>query len=332
MRVTVEPLDLRLRTTFTVAHGASDVRHNLLVRVEEGLGEAPIVPYYGYDPEGVADYLARAAPLLGDDPWLLEDILARLPRSCAPGYAAIDVALHDLVGKRLGIPVHRLLGLNPTRIPQTSFTIGIDTPAAMAERARAAGLPILKIKVGTGDEDLARVRAIRGATSARLRLDANAGWSREQAAALIPRLAEYDIELIEQPLAADDREGLRWLEQRIAVPIFADESVQTERDLPGLAGAIDGVVVKLMKCGGLRGSLRTMAVARALDLRVMLSCMVESSVGVTAAAQIASLADFVDLDGPLLVANDPFAGVRYRGANLVLPEGPGLGLSPVAPG
>ena len=329
MRITTEPFDLHLRTTFTIAHGASDVRHNVLVRIDEGVGEAPIVPYYDETPQGVMDYVARVAPRVGNDPFQLEDILARLPRAgaSAAGYAAIDVALHDLVGKRLGLPLYRFFGLNPARVPETCFTISIDTPQVMAVRARESGLPILKIKVGAGN-DVARVKAIRQATNARLRLDANAGWTREQAAELVPQLAEYDIEFVEQPLAREDWDGLRWLKQRVSVPIFADESAQTERDLPGLAGAIDGVVVKLMKTGGLRGALRTIAVARALDLKVMLSCMVESSVGVTAAAHIAPLADYCDLDGPLLIANDPFVGLRYDGAKIILPDGPGLGLQP----
>jgi L-alanine-DL-glutamate epimerase-like enolase superfamily enzyme len=333
MRITSEPLDLYLRTTFTIAHGASDVRHNVLIRIDEGLGEAPIVPYYNETPQGVMDYIARVAPLVGDDPFQLEDILARLPRTSAAGYAAsvspalegIDVALHDLVGKRLGLPLYKLFGLNPARAPETSFTISIDQPEVMAARAKESGLPILKIKVGAGN-DVAMVRAIRHATNARLRLDANAGWTREQAAGLIPQLADYDIEFVEQPLAREDWEGLRWLKSRVSAPIFADESAQTEKDLPRLAGAIDGVVVKLMKTGGLRGALRTVAVARALDMQVMLSCMVESAVGVTAAAHIAPLADYCDLDGPLLIANDPFVGLRYEGAKIILPDGPGLGL------
>ncbi len=325
MRITTEPLDLHLRTTFTIAHGSSDVRHNVLVRIDEGLGEAPVVPYYQETPQGVMDYCAQVAPLLGDDPYQIEDILARLPRASVAGYAAIDVALHDLIGKRLDIPLYKLFGLNPARVPDTSFTIGMDQPEVMAARAKESGLPILKIKVGAGD-DVARVKAIRHATDARLRLDANAGWTREQAARIIPQLGEYDIEFIEQPLAREDWEGLRWLKSRVSVPIFADESAQTGRDLPKLAGAIDGVVVKLMKTGGLRGAIKTMAVARALDMQIMLSCMVESAVGVTAAAHLAPLADYCDLDGPLLIANDPFVGLHYDGAKITLPNGPGLGV------
>ncbi len=325
MRIITEPLDLHLRTTFTLATGSSDVRHNVLVRVDEGLGEAPIVPYYKETTQGVVDYIAQVTPMLGDDPFQLEDILARLPRTSAAGRAAIDVALHDLVGKRLGIPLYKLFGLNPARAPETSFTVAIDKPGAMATRAKESGMPIIKVKLGAGD-DVAIVRAIRNATNARLRVDANAGWTREQAAAIIPQLAEFDVEFVEQPLPREDIEGFHWLKPRVKTPIFADESAQTERDLPRLAGALDGVVVKLMKAGGLRGALRTMAVARALDMQIMLSCMVESSVGVTAAAHIAPLADYADLDGPLLITNDPFVGLHYEGARMILPDGPGLGL------
>jgi L-alanine-DL-glutamate epimerase-like enolase superfamily enzyme len=214
----------------------------------------------------------------------------------------------------------------------TSFTIAMDEPSLMAERAKASGYPILKIKLGGGrDEEI--VSAIRKATDAILRVDANAGWSREEAARLIPRLAEQGLELIEQPLAADDIEGLRWLRQRLQteglkVPILADESVHTSKDVVALAGAVDGVVIKLMKTKGIREALRAIHTARALDMKVMLSCMVETSVGVTAAAHLAPLCDYVDLDGPLLIKDDPYKGLRYQGARMILPEGPGLGIEP----
>ncbi len=248
------------------------------------------------------------------------------PRSPA-ARAAIDIALHDVWGKRLGQPLYRLLGLNPQRAPETSFTIAIDEPEWMAQRARESGMPIIKIKLGGGDDE-AIVRAIRAATAARLRVDANAGWTREQAAALIPRLAQYDVEFVEQPLPAGDVEGLRWLRARNpGAPIFVDESVKTARDVAAHAGAVDGVVIKLMKSGGIREALRAIAVARALDMRVMMGCMVETSIGVTAAAHIAPLCDYADLDGPLLIANDPYAGLRYESARLALPDAPGLGVA-----
>jgi L-Ala-D/L-Glu epimerase len=249
-----------------------------------------------------------------------------LPLGSQASRAAIDIALHDLWGKRLGQPLYRLFGLDAKRLPLTSFTIAMDEPAIMAERAKASGLPIIKIKVG-GPNDEAMVAAIRNATTAKLRVDANAGWTREQAAAMIPRLVQYDLEFIEQPLPVGDIEGLRWLRaQKYGLPIFADEPVKTAHDVASHAGAVDGVVIKLMKTGGLREALRAIHTARALDMQVMLSCMVESSVGVTAAAHLAPLADYADLDGPLLIRNDRFKGVSYDGAQMQLPDGAGLGV------
>ncbi|MBL8055364.1 MAG: dipeptide epimerase [Anaerolineales bacterium] len=327
MKLTPEPATLQLRTTFRIAHGASDQRHNVLAHLDEGVGEGAAVPYHGETQAGLLADLARAAASLETaDPLRIDDCLAGLPPLTPAARAAVDIALHDVWGQRLGQPLYRLFGLNPAAAPETSFTIAIDEPEAMAARARDSGWPILKIKVGT-EADEARLRAIRAATPARLRVDANAGWTREQAAHLIPRLAEFGLELVEQPLPREDREGLRWLKaQNLGLPIFADESVKTARDVAALAGAVDGVVIKLMKTGGLREALRAIHTARALGLQVMLSCMVESSVGVTAAAHLAPLCDLVDLDGPLLIANDPYAGVRYEGARLILPDRPGLGV------
>jgi L-Ala-D/L-Glu epimerase len=329
MRLTWEPMTLDLRTPFRIAHGTYHQRHNVLVRLEEGLGEAPAVVYYGETQQVILDYLATV-PDLGEDPFDFEAVLQRLPPGSKAARAAVDVALHDLWGKRLGQPLYRLLGLNPQRMPDTSFTIALDEPEEMARQASASGYPILKIKLG-GGRDVEIVAAIRKATPARLRVDANAGWSREEAASLIPRLADYDLELVEQPLAAEDIEGLRTLRKRlqgagVKVPLVADESVHTSRDIARLAGAVDGVVIKLMKTEGLREALRAIHTARAHDLQVMLSCMVESSLGVTAAAHLAPLCDYVDLDGPLLIKNDPFRGLAYAGACISLPEGPGLGV------
>ncbi len=328
MRLTPEPVTLNLRTPFRIAHGVSQQRFNVFVHLDEGLGEGAVVPYYGDTQQGLVDYVLAAADHVGDDPFLIEDILDRLPPGPQAAKAAVDIALHDLVGKRLGQPLYRLFGVNPDRLPLTSFTIAMDEPALMALRARESGLPIFKIKLGS-DQDEAMVAAIRGVTSARLRVDANAGWTREQAAQLIPRLKQYDIEFVEQPLAAEDVEGVGWLKQQhFGVPIFADESIKTSRDIARHAGAIDGVVIKLMKTGGLREALRAIHVARAHDLQIMLSCMVETSVGVTAAAHLAPLCDYADLDGPLLIANDPYRGVQFDGARLTLPHAPGLGVTP----
>ncbi|MBN2551026.1 MAG: dipeptide epimerase [Anaerolineales bacterium] len=325
LKLTCEPITLDLRTTFRIAHGASDQRHNVIAHIGEGLGEAAAVAYYGETQSGIMQYLSSLAEQTWD-PFQLEDIINSLPPGSKAARAAVDIALHDSWGKALGQPLYRLFGLNPGKIPQTSFTIAMDEPEIMAERARQSGLPIIKIKLGSPDDE-AIVRAVRSATSAKLRVDANAGWTRAQAARLIPRLAQYDLEFVEQPLPAEDIEGLRWLRsQKLGAPIFADESAKNAREVAALAGAVDGIVVKLMKSGGIREAMRTIHTARALDMQIMLGCMVETSVGVTAAAHLGPLCDYVDLDGPLLIRNDPYQGVVYQGATMILPNGPGLGV------
>jgi len=218
------------------------------------------------------------------------------------------------------------LDINSQQLPSTSLTIAMDHPDKMAQSAKQSGWPILKIKLGSANDE-AIVRSIREATDAALRVDANAGWTREHAADLIPRLVEYDLELVEQPLPVGDIEGLRQLRERnLGVKIFADENIRTPQDVIDHVEAVDGVVIKLMKSGGIRPALQMIEMARSFDMQVMLSCMVESSVGVTAAAHLASLCEYVDLDGPLLIKTDPYQGVIYRGAQLYLPEGPGLGV------
>lgn len=329
MKLSWEPITLDLKTTFRIAHGASDQRHNVLVYLDEGVGEAAGVPYYGESQQGILEYL-KSVPDLGDDPFDMDAVLRQRPPGSRAARCAIDVALHDLWGKRLGQPLYRLFGLSPSRLPLTSFTIGMDEPEVMAERAKESGHPVLKIKLGS-DRDEAVVAAIRKVTSAQLRVDANAGWSREQALELIPRLAAYDLEFIEQPLAVDDVEGFFWLKDKLRalnvdIPIFADETAKTARDVAKLAGAVDGVVVKLMKTEGLRGALQTIHTARAHDMQIMLSCMVESSVGVTAAAHLAPFCDYADLDGPLLIKNDPYCGISYDGSKMSLPDNPGIGV------
>jgi L-Ala-D/L-Glu epimerase len=330
MKLHWEPITLDLKTTFRVAHGASDQRHNVLVYLDEGVGEAAAVPYYGETQEGIIEYL-KSVPDLGDDPFDIDSVLAKRPAGSRAARSAIDEALHDLWGKKLGHPLYKLFGLNPNNLPLTSFTIGMDVPDVMAEQAKASGQPILKIKLGS-EKDEAIVKAIRGATDAKLRVDVNAGWTREQALQIIPRLVDYDLEFIEQPLAVDDVEGYFWLkeklrEQEIKIPIFADETAKNSHDVAKLAGSVDGVVVKTMKSEGIRESLRMIHTAKAHDMQIMLSCMVESSVGVTAAAHLAPLCDYADLDGPLLIRNDPYVGLKYDGANISLPEGAGLGVT-----
>ena len=255
----------------------------------------------------------------------IKAFLNSMPQNNPSAKCAVDLALHDLKGKSLGKNIAQLLNLKSPNNIETSFTIAIDQPSKMAERAKESNLPILKIKVGS-QNDLEIVKAIRNATKAKIRLDANGGWSLEQAEKIIPRLAEFDIQLIEQPLAKDDIDGLIKLKKKTTIPIFADESFQTEEDLPKLAKVCDGVVIKLMKSGGLLSALSAINTAKKLNLKVMISCMIESSLLVSAAAQLASLCDYVDLDGPLLIQNDRFAGLQYSAEKIFLPNGPGIGV------
>ena len=329
MKLNWEPLALDLKTTFRVAHGASDQRYNVLVYLDDGVGEAAAVPYYGETQQGIIEYL-KSVPDLGEDPFDMDTVLSKRPAGSRAARAAIDEALHDLWGKKLDQPLYKLFGLNPNNLPFTSFTIGIDEPDVMAEQAKTSGYPILKIKLGS-EKDEEILAAIRKVTNAKLFADANAGWGRDQAVQIIPRLQEYNLELIEQPLAVEDVEGYFWLKekmrsQKVNVPIFADETAKTSHDVVKLAGAIDGVVVKTMKSEGIREALRMIHTARAHDMQIMLSCFVETSVGVTAAAHLAPLCDYADLDGPLLIKNDPYRGLKYDGAKLTLPNGPGIGV------
>jgi len=326
MNLSWEPITLDLITPFKIAHGVSERRHNVLIYLDEGIGEGAGVPYLGESQKGIIDYLRSASEQVSVDPIQIENILETLPLGSSSGRAALDIALHDLWGKRQGIPLYKLLDINSQHMPSTSLTIAMDDPGKMAQSARRSGWPIIKIKLGSGDDE-AIVRSIREETDAVLRVDANAGWTREQAAELIPRLVEYDLELVEQPLPVGDIEGLRRLRARNpGVIIFADESIRSPQDVIDHVDAVDGVVIKLMKSGGIKPAMHMIETARSFDMHVMLSCMVESSVGVTAAAHLASLCEYVDLDGPMLIKNDPYQGITYRGAQLVLPEGSGLGV------
>ncbi len=332
MKIEAEPITLNLETPFRIAHGTSHARHNVVVRIgddeHQGLGEAAPVRQHHETQEGVLEYLASLPPLTGT-PFHLEELLADLPPGSQSARAAIDIALHDLIGKRLGIPLYRLFGLNPGASPPTSMTVSIGTPEEAQGWARDAAkrFSILKLKLGR-EHTLEIVRAVRAATDARLVADANCAWTVDQAASLIPALADLGLEWIEQPLPEEDLDGLRRLRQTSPIPIFADEPVRTARDIPRLAGCVDGVNIKVMKAGGLREAQRMIAVARAHDLQVMLGCMLETSLGITASAHLAPLVDWADLDGNQTVTNDPFTGVRVEEGRLVLPDGPGLGVQP----
>jgi L-alanine-DL-glutamate epimerase-like enolase superfamily enzyme len=291
-----------------------------------GRGEAAPVYYRGETTETATAFLTEAAPRVGDDPFALEDVLS-VPGDAA-GRSALDAALHDWIGRRLGVPVWRLLGL-ARRAPATSYTLGIDTLEGTRDRARrAAGFRSLKVKVG-GADDLARLDAIREESDAVLRVDANEGWTLETARELVPSLVELGVELIEQPFPAADLESFRALrELSPRPPLIVDEGCQSLADVAAVAGYADGINVKLAKSGGIREALRMVHAARALRLRVMIGCMVESQLGVSPAAQIASLADWVDLDGHLLLADEPFRGLAFEDGAVLPSDGPGLGVEP----
>lgn len=335
LQLTAETLEMHLREPFRISRGVQTVARPVLAHVlahdVEGLGEAAPSTFYGETGDTVRTCLDMFADHLGDDPFALQTIVERIEgriRRHPAAKAAVECALHDLVGKLLGIPVYRLFGLDPARTPQTSFTIGIADPEEMGRKAAAAGgYPILKVKVGTTD-DSARLGAIRSVRpDARLRVDANAAWpTARDAARAIEHLSRYDLEFVEQPLPPGDPADLRWLRNHSPLPIFADESCVTAADVHGLAGAVDGIVVKLAKCGGLRAALQQIQAAHLHGMQVMIGCMIESSVGITAAAHLTPLVEFADLDGNLLVVDDPFSGVTVDQGKLILPEAPGLGV------
>jgi L-Ala-D/L-Glu epimerase len=333
IQLTAEPLDLRLATPFRISRGVQLDVNNVLVRLEweglVGLGEAAPKSYYGETPAGALAALAQLRLCLGDDPLAIEDIMEAMDHALhanPAAKAAVDMALYDLAGQRLGVPVYRLFGLSAARTPHTSYTISLDTPDEMARRAaEAREYPILKIKLGTPD-DLAIVQAIREVTDATLRVDANAAWTPKEAIARINALAPYDIEFFEQPVARGDLEGLRLVRENVPVPIIADESCVSLEDVARVAGCVDGINIKLMKCGGLHHALKMIHAARAHHLRVMIGCMIESSIAITAAAHLTPLVDYADLDGALLLADDPYEGVSLPGGKIVLPERPGLGV------
>lgn len=304
-----------------------------------GLGEAYPVAYYGETPGTVGvvlPLLAGALEGIGDPPagieegrtWLAEAD-ARMAATIGghgAAKAALDIALHDMVAKGLGIPVWQLIGTAPV-IPPTDFTLGIDTPELVAERARRAGrFPALKIKVG-GPADLETLEAVRAVYAGPIRVDANTGWQPEQGARLIPELVRLGVELIEQPFPAHRLAELRWLQERSPLPIVADESSVTIDDLEGLVGVVAGVNVKIMKCGGIGPGLAMIRRARDLGFKVFLGCMEETAIATAAAATIASEADWVDLDGCLLLARDPFVGPALGDdCRWQLTGAPGLGV------
>lgn len=339
MRLRHEPLDLATTYDFRISSMAARKGHeNLLVRIEhdgiEGLGEAAPSCYYGESRVLAGAAFDAWAPHLGEDPFALDALGARLDSVLKGQWAAraaLDMALHDWIGRKLGLPVWRLLGLDAAAVPRSCVTLGMAPPAEMEEKLETVlDFPLVKVKLGAPG-DVENLRRIRRRYTGKLQVDANTAWSPADAVRVLREIEPLGIELVEQPVPREDLAGLRWVRERSGIPVFADESAHQLRDLAALAGCVDGVNLKLMKTGGLREMLRMIHAARALGLKVMLGSMVESSLALSAAAQLAPLADYLDLDGHWLLADDPFAGAPLERGVIALSERPGLGVVPARP-
>jgi L-Ala-D/L-Glu epimerase / N-acetyl-D-glutamate racemase len=338
-RFEADVVRLHLKHTWTTTMSSSAFRDTLHVRLSRdgvtGIGEgAPIVRYDESAVEGRKALLEIQSLVESADPWarvkLLQEVARRVSGQHA-AKAALDIALHDWTGRKLGVPLWRLFGLDRADAPTTTFSIGIDTPEITRQKVKEAeAYPVLKVKVGL-DTDEPTIEAVRSVTKKPLRLDANEGWKdKDEAVRKIKWLETQGVELIEQPMAAALLDEQRYIHRKVSMPIFADEACLRLTDIPKIADAFDGVNVKVDKAGGLLEARRMIDAARAHGLKVMLGCMVSSSVAITAAAHLSPLVDYADLDGNLLLADDPYVGVTVVEGKLVLPEAPGLGVTPRA--
>jgi L-Ala-D/L-Glu epimerase len=331
MKLSYKEHEIHLKSTFRTTHGASDVKRVLIVDIDGGLGEASPVYYYGENLETVKIFLEKASQILGDNPFELESLGQKLDHILAWNYsakAAIDMAMHDRVCKQLGIPVYKFFGITPKEDLPTSYTISISDPDTMkAQTLASPGFQVYKVKVGVPG-DIEMVAAVRDATKARIRVDANEGWSLKEAIWRIKELEKLDVEFIEQPLHRDDFDGFKILHAKVDMPLIADEGVFRAADIPKYVGLVDGINIKLSKSGGLREAFKMIAVARAHKMKIMIGCMVETSVGITAAAHLSSLVDYADLDGNVLISDDPYKGVTLKNGCLQVPNSPGLGVMP----
>ncbi len=334
MKLTLHLLDLPLRHAFTISYGSTSVQATLIVELEDrgyrGYGEACANSYYGVTVPDMAalveQHRTRIESRTVDDPSALWEEFRPLLGSCPFAQCAVDMACHDLWGKVRGKPIWDLWGLSLDQTPPTDYTIGIDTIDVMVAKLQEfAGWPIYKIKLGT-PHDLDILRALRQHTDAVFRVDANCGWTAAETIANSSTLRELGVELIEQPLPADDWEGMDQVYGRCELPVIADESCRTEADVERCAGHFHGINIKLVKCGGMTPARRMISQARQLGLKVMMGCMAESTVGISAAAQFLPLLDYADLDGPLLLSRDAATGVRYDRGRIIFPDENGCGL------
>lgn len=329
---------LNLRHTWTTTMSSSDYRETVQVAYQRdgitGHGEgAPIVRYEEFPLPAAQAIQAIAGDITSGDPWKYEKFIAQIRHALTDkqhaAMAAVDIAIFDWLGKKMDLPLYKFLGLDPADAPITDFSIGIDTPEITRQKTREAeDFPVLKIKVGLKTDE-PTIEAVRSVTKKPIRVDANEGWTdKEEAVRKINWLETQGVEYVEQPMPAHMIEETRYVRSKVHLPIFADEACTEIGMIPKLVDAYDGINVKLDKAGGVLESLRWIQVARAVKMKVMLGCMVSSSCSVTAAAHLSPLVDFADLDGNLLVANDPWRGVQVEKGKLLLPSGPGLGLSP----
>ena len=335
MKLHFRPYELELQHTFTVSSYSRKTTPGVQVEIDyqghTGYGEASMPPYLGHTVDSVTEFLKKVNLRQFSDPFCLEDILSyvdSLSPGDAPAKAAVDIALHDLVGKLLGAPWYKIWGYDPAKAPSTTFTIGIDTPEVVREKTLecAGKFNILKVKVGL-DTDKQMIETIRTVTDLPLAVDANQGWTdRFQALDMIYWLREHGVVMVEQPMPVGRVDDQAWLNERSPLPLFADESCQRLVDVPGLKDLFSGINIKLMKCTGLREAHKMVDLARALGMKVMLGCMTETSCGVSAAAQLSPAVDFADLDGNLLISNDIFDGVKVVNGKLTLPDRPGIGV------
>ena len=334
------PYELQLRHTFTVATSSRTTTQGVQVEIEyEGLvgyGEASMPPYLQKELgtlESVQAFLKRVQDIIGefDDPFKLEEILARIDsmsESDAAAKAAVDIALHDLVGKMLGAPWYKIWGFDAAKAPSTTFTIGIDTPDVVRAKTKecADKFNILKVKLGR-DNDKEMIETIRSVTNLPIAIDANQGWKdKKYALDMIHWLNERGIVMIEQPMPKTQIDDIAWITEHSPLPVFADESIQRLKDVAAQKGIFSGINIKLMKCTGMREAWKMLNLARAMDMKVMIGCMTETSCACSAAAQLSPAVDFADLDGNLLIANDRFRGMEVVKGKITIPDLPGIGV------
>lgn len=338
MKLSFEPYELKLKHVFTVSSFSRSTTPDVQVRIDydgyTGYGEASMPPYLGQSVESVCTFLKKVNLEQFPDPFCMDDILTYID-SLSPGdsaaKAAVDIALHDLVGKIIGAPWHRMLGLNPLKTPDTTYTIGIDTDEMVKLKTRevAGQFKILKVKLGT-ERDREMIRAIREVSDLPIAVDVNQGWkNKKKALDEIFWLKEQGIVMVEQPMPKEMIDANAWLTERSPLPTFADEAIQRLKDIPAIKGAYTGINVKLMKCTGMREAWKMMNYARAEGMKVMIGCMTETSCAIAAAAQLSPAVDFADLDGNLLIANDIFRGTTVVDGKITLNQLPGIGIEKI---